>query len=59
MSYRSHSRGIMYTAPPSGEADDREAATDESAPTDEPAAGIDHEATATEANWTGTVAADD
>ncbi|PSQ67148.1 MAG: hypothetical protein BRD25_01645 [Bacteroidetes bacterium QH_1_61_8] len=50
MSYRSHSRGIMYAAPPSGESENRTTATDESG--DEPAAELDHEAAATEANWT-------
>jgi len=46
----------MYTAPPSGESENRATATDESP---EAAEEIDHEATVTEANWTGTVAADD
>jgi len=47
----------MYAAPPSGESENRTTARDESG--DESAAELDHEAAATEANWTGTVAADD
>ncbi|WP_167599404.1 hypothetical protein [Halorussus marinus] len=49
----------MYTAPPGEETNDRETATDEPETPDEPTPEIDHEATATEANWTGNVAADD
>ncbi|UPV98806.1 hypothetical protein M0R88_09705 [Halorussus gelatinilyticus] len=58
MTYRSESRGIMYTAPPSG---DEEATDDEKAETEAPDAEAETpelDAT-TDANWTGTVPADD
>ncbi|MFC4448939.1 hypothetical protein [Halorussus aquaticus] len=62
MTYRSESRGILYTAPPS--ADDNDA-TDETAqaedPTEEEREMPELEGTSatTDANWTGTVPADD
>jgi len=78
MAYRSASRGIMYTAPPSGEEDDRDDRTDETTATapeesanvsvetneraDEPnvePTALDENTPTTDANWTGTVPADD
>ena len=60
--YRSESRGLMYTAPPSGddEADaDRAAETEESADEDRGMPDLGPANGTTDANWTGTVPADD
>ncbi|PSP56338.1 hypothetical protein BRC82_02265 [Halobacteriales archaeon QS_1_67_19] len=64
MSYRSASRGFMYTAPPSD--DDRNDSTTD-APAESDAAteatdetpNLEPTTAATDANWTGTVPADD
>ncbi len=61
MSYRSNSRGIMYTAPPSGDNDDQsEETTETEAPDAErETQSLESTAATTDANWTGTVPADD
>jgi len=62
MTYRSESRGIMYTAPPSGDEDDQRDETADAAETpDANREGQSLESTTgvTDANWTGTVPADD
>ncbi|NEU57910.1 hypothetical protein [Halorussus sp. MSC15.2] len=61
MTYRSESRGILYTAPPSADDD----ATDETAESEQPTEEerempeLDGTSATTDANWTGTVPADD
>lgn len=73
MTYRSESRGFMYTAPPGpDEAENRaaeveaaettetaETAASEGAATDEESPQPESATAATDANWTGTVSADD
>ncbi|WP_435180223.1 hypothetical protein [Halorussus sp. AFM4] len=59
--YRSESRGLMYTAPPSG---DEEENSERAAETGEPAEerempDLGPTSATTDANWTGTVPADD
>ncbi|WP_137283876.1 hypothetical protein [Halorussus salinisoli] len=62
MTYRSESRGILYTAPPSGDESD---STEETTEAEEPAAeerempNLETTSATTDANWTGTVPADD
>lgn len=73
MTYRSASRGILYTGPPSEDENDRDVQLDEST-TDEsreetPEANVaederetptlDSTTAATDANWTGSIPADD
>ncbi|MFC7081442.1 hypothetical protein [Halorussus caseinilyticus] len=62
MTYRSESRGLLYTAPPSGDENDE---NDEIAQAEEPAEeerempDLGTTSATTDANWTGTVPADD
>ncbi|WP_162224114.1 hypothetical protein [Halorussus salinus] len=58
MTYRSESRGIMYTAPPSGDDDAQNDETAEAEASDAEPETTELDAT-TDANWTGTVPADD
>ena len=63
----SHSRGIMYSAPPekTTRRNNEESAADERAESDEPSDDVetpsvtDAASSVTDANWTGTVPADD
>lgn len=62
MTYRSESRGLMYTAPPSGDDSERATRDAESEAEDETEreSPVLAETTGTtDANWTGTVPADD
>lgn len=60
MTYQSASRGIMYSAPPAGEQDEEktrpETAAQDAAPE---TAEVEPTPQTTDANWTGTLPADD
>lgn len=65
MTYRSESRGLMYTAPPKEDAHDAtddatgDATEEAESESEERAPELESTAATTDANWTGAVPADD
>ncbi|NHN57520.1 MULTISPECIES: hypothetical protein [Halorussus] len=57
--YRSESRGLMYTAPPSGDENAEDERAEETADEERGTPDLGPTSAATDANWTGTVPADD